>query len=520
MKKYIIPLFMFIFSFILAGNVNAKTYNVTINFDVNEKFNYFYEQKNNTPFFNYLVGLGSDIYDELGSYVNSEFSSSNNPIFLYHYDEIANLLNSTKVPDNAYYVINIYSPLNPNSSFYKNFYIGNSGSEFYYELQTAEHEYFKGFYLSGFLFFYDSNANLLAYGSLDKFTGGPTGKSYYDKFDFSKIDEFSYFISKYYTGKDLDFRNNPKSKVVVPFVHLEGQNYLIDDSTQYSGITKFFQQLGWFVTSFKKQPIYEVVDSNLKYFKDNPVISESSKMKSFYNAIGSSTEPTYPFDDSYSQVMLGDIDNGYYLIPKSTSGDFNIYFYSTNSVNELSVLVYDISTDTPVLLKDNLYFTPVDNRYLKLDLTSLFLDDNKTQIDLSSKYMFYLYSSNNSKYPLYIYYKTDVYDAVKTSISNRYHEFNNVNTGNNISFDTRSGYFDGKNVEEDLSKSNDSFNLDLSSITKMSKGLINNIVSCIVSIFSLVFEIFACLPAELQQLLYFSLFAGVLITIFKMIRGG
>lgn len=45
MKKYIIPLFMFIFSFILAGNVNAKTYNVTINFDVNEKFNYFYEQK-------------------------------------------------------------------------------------------------------------------------------------------------------------------------------------------------------------------------------------------------------------------------------------------------------------------------------------------------------------------------------------------------------------------------------------------------------------------------------------------
>ena len=65
MKKYIIPLFMFIFSFILVGNVNAKTYNATIDFDSNEKFNYFYEQKNNTPFFNYLVGLGSDIYDEL-----------------------------------------------------------------------------------------------------------------------------------------------------------------------------------------------------------------------------------------------------------------------------------------------------------------------------------------------------------------------------------------------------------------------------------------------------------------------
>ena len=54
----------------------------------------------------------------------------------------------------------------------------------------------------------------------------------------------------------------------------------------------------------------------------------------------------------------------------------------------------------------------------------------------------------------------------------------------------------------------------------MSKGLINNIVKCVVSIFSLVFEMFACLPAELQQLLYFSLFAGVLITLFKMIRGG
>ena len=47
MKKYIIPLFMFIFSFILAGNVNAKTYNVTINFDVNEKFNYFYKSFSN-----------------------------------------------------------------------------------------------------------------------------------------------------------------------------------------------------------------------------------------------------------------------------------------------------------------------------------------------------------------------------------------------------------------------------------------------------------------------------------------
>lgn len=520
MKKYIIPLFTFIFSFILVGNVNAKTYNATIDFDSNEKFNYFYEQKNNTPFFNYLVDLGSDIYDELGSYVNSEFSSSNNPIFLYHYDEIANLLNSTKVPDNAYYVINIYSPLIPNSSFYKNFYIGNAGSEFYYELQTDQHEYFKGFYLSGFLFFYDSNANLLAYGSLDKFTDGQIGKSYYDKFDVTKYNEFTYFISKYYIGKDLDFRINPKSKIIVPFVHLEGQNYLIDDSTQYSGITKYFQQLGWFLTSLKKQPVYEVVDNNLKYFKDNPVISESSKMKSFYNAIGSNTEPTYPFDDSYSQVMLGDVDNGYYLIPKSTTGDFNIYFYSTNSVNELSVLVYDISTDTPVLLKDNLYFTPVDNRYLKLDLTSLFLDDNKTQIDLSSKYMFYLYSSNNSKYPLYIYYKTDVYNAVHTSISNRYHEFNNVNTGNNISFDTRSGYFDGKNVEEDLSKSNDSFNLDLGNVVGLFKDLLSNIVKCINTIFSLVFEMFACLPVELQQLFYFSLFAGIVISIFKIIRGG
>ena len=518
MKRYIIPLFMFIFSFILIGNVNAKTYNATINFDVNEKFNYFYEQKNNTPFFNYLVGLGGDIYDELGSYVNSEFSSSNNPIFLYHYDEISSLLDVTKVPDNAYYVINIYSPIS--SSFYKDFYIGNVGSEFYYELRTSQLEYFKGFYLSGFLFFYDSNANLLDYGSLNKFTDGQVGKSYYDKFDFSKYGEFTYFISKYYMGKDLDYRNNPKSKVIVPFVHLEGQNYLIDDSTQYSGITKYFQQLGWFLTSLKKQPVYEVVDNNLKYFKDNPVISENSKMKSFYNAIASNTEPTYPFDDSYSQVMLGDVDNGYYLIPKTTTGDFNIYFYSTNSVNDLSVLVYDISTDTPVLLKDNLYFTPVDNRYLKLDLASLFLDDDKTQIDLSSKYMFYLYSSNNSKYPLYIYYKTDVYNAVKTSISNRYYNFNNVNTGNDISFDTRSGYFDGKNVEEDLSKDSNSFNFDLSSITEMSKGLINNIVKCVVSIFSLVFEIFACLPAELQQLLYFSLFAGVLITIFKMIRGG
>ena len=218
--------------------------------------------------------------------------------------------------------------------------------------------------------------------------------------------------------------------------------------------------------------------------------------------------------------MLGDIDNGYYLIPKSTTGDFNIYFYSTNKVNELSVLVYDISTDTPVLLKDNLYFTPVDNRYLKLDLTSLFLDDNKTQIDLSSKYMFYLYSSNNSKYPLYIYYKTDVYNAVHTSISNRYHEFNNVNTGNNISFDTRSGYFDGKNVEKDLSKSNDSFNLDLGNVVGLFKDLLSNIVKCINTIFSLVFEMFACLPVELLQLFYFSLFAGIVISIFKIIRGG
>ena len=106
MKNYIkyLPLLLLSIFFFLPAKVDAR--NVGINFYENERFNYFYEQKYNTPFYNFLISTGENIYDFFSSYVDIELSSSNNPVFIFYADELLQFLNTGKnFPSATKYVI-------------------------------------------------------------------------------------------------------------------------------------------------------------------------------------------------------------------------------------------------------------------------------------------------------------------------------------------------------------------------------------------------------------------------------
>ena len=134
MKNKIIFVFFLVLSiFIFNDDVNAKT-KTGINIDANEHFNYYYEQKNGTNFYNTIRNLSinkSHVHDFFG--VNEEQAKNYNLYAFYSSDlqnaeikkyNYANANNrwyeDVSIPNNSYYaLVFVYFSFNDSSSFPK-----------------------------------------------------------------------------------------------------------------------------------------------------------------------------------------------------------------------------------------------------------------------------------------------------------------------------------------------------------------------------------------------------------------
>ena len=106
MKKKIFNFILLVFGFFFFScfKVNAAE-NVTLNFDINEHFNYYYEFLHNTSFYQFVIGKGSNF----GNYLKSYNNQLGDVFFAYSsdvsVDTSGNHYAPTNIPDDSFYVI-------------------------------------------------------------------------------------------------------------------------------------------------------------------------------------------------------------------------------------------------------------------------------------------------------------------------------------------------------------------------------------------------------------------------------
>ena len=523
MKKYIIPLFMFIFSFILVGNVNAK--NVILNFDSNEKFNYFYEMKNNTNFYNFLLGKGVNLFDYLGSYSNKSYDIKYNRLFIFYLSELSgNLIN---IPDKSYYMIYVCS----NSVSSKVFY---QGDNYYYGSES-------GLGLSGEFFFFDIDGNYLSYGSSSYYMKSFDSNIYKDLFDFSNNTDFSYFLSKYYMGGDLSYGSSVlMTDIVVTDFIIDNKTFIIDDNKNYSNFLIFFRNL------FTKSEKFDVNNTNFQYFKDYKIISSDKKLVCLYNTMNYKINNKISVPDNYVSHEI--YYNSSFLIPKIKNNSFvpPVYISSTG-FPEVFLSYWDIT------FADNNYSISYlgNNKRIKksfktfgtIGTINLLEKEEYTPNNYYDYIYQFGYHTDNSyydyplKYSMTIYYNPEYFDVVDYSVNG----VSGVFPGTDIPFTLtkeiiESGNYSGESnlITEPIGDGSGSdymdwigginnergeTSFDISTITYYATDIFQKFFKVIKTIFVLVFSLFNILPVELQQLFYFSFIGGIILLFYKILRG-
>ena len=422
MKNLKYLFFGVVFFFVFSFSIQAK--NIGITYDANEHFNYFYEQKTNSPFYHFLTEYGSDLPQYLATYEDNNFTREDNRglkyLFIFYADDLEY---NFDVPSDAKYAIMVSNGYTSNDSI--NFKI--DGTLYYYQINSSNG---LGFLKSSMynIYFFDESANYIShlyrpvpFNDLELYfnIANNTGEE--------ASAEFSYFISMFYLGDPLTADTDAsKYDMVVSEVILDGKKYLIDGNENYSSFLAALRQL----FSFGNLPSMDVVDTHLQFFKINKVFSEEQDLLSLWMMVAYFDEPQYPFSDDYVSVKLS--DRGVYLVPKTTSLEFDedIYYYSYTSDANIRALIYDISTDDVSLLNDNYYiFSPEQRKYGRFGfLDSLSSDETHS----ASDYMFYINTEVN-KFDVYIYYNRNYYDCYdEANVGLTDFKFNNVNTGNDV----------------------------------------------------------------------------------------
>ena len=392
MKNYIkyLPLLLLSIFFFLPAKVDAR--NVGINFYENERINYFYEQKYNTPFYNFLISTGENIYDFFSSYVDIELSSSNNPVFIFYADELLQFL--------------------VNYSEYSSFDYKFEKEGFNYSFINVSTTPYTQLNPNGFWFFFDENANYLGYEENHSGIDG-AGCSYSSDISCNEINinfnidnstssaDFTYMISKYYLGPKVYLNDKKDILVVSDLFFSETEHFLIDDSTEYSSFKSFIRKFFSNITSTNKTKYYDTIDTNLEYFRTNIILKNSEiGMASFYNMVSKNdiSDYTKMFGDNYGMFLLNLKNNSYFLVPKNISdADYNIYYYNTDDSLVANLLVYDISTNNPVYLNNSISLKSTVGEYYRFDLTSIKLNDDENNLSLGTNYMYYLYVNSTYK---------------------------------------------------------------------------------------------------------------------------
>ncbi len=523
MKKYIFPLFIFMFSFLLINNVNAK--DLSLNFDNNDKFNYFYELKNNSNFYLKLMEWGNFINLQLKNFAPKSVADkmdNSSDYYIFVVKNCASSLGSVYDYDNNYFRNSKYTDKNGDYCFIWTDLvpsISSSSSEIIYNFSLSSDSNF-------YLFYFDSEMN---FDSLHWLYNNTTSSEYVFKQTFN-IDNPEYYTSFYYYGtKKLSI--NPGLDLNINSCIVYNDKSYFHDSIGYNNLKMFFVNL------FSSSSVMNVDGTFLEYFKNFKYIS-SNDFLSLYNIVNYYNDSSYFLTSNYSNFTLkNDTEDGYYLIPNNNNSDSNefynnkLYYYTNNPNGVININFYDLKSNDTIENHNFRYTIKGDGlksgRLYEINLKLIYqyicdkYELNTCSYSSFKNYVIYIYT-DSPKYNYTFYYNTDYFNAY---LNNGDITFNNPLSSNNLtlSYSTNNSFVSSNKAVSDIGlgidNTDNKFNLDLSNISSMVKNFVGQFSKTIGSIFSLVFEVFSSLPSEVQQLFYFGLFGGIIILIYKILKG-
>lgn len=494
MKKVFSYVLLGLGAFFIFSMQSFAKEEITINYDVNEYFNFFYEQKNNTPMFQLIISQGNEFPEyliRLGS-LSSGFdfniwaqSCSNNTCSDYPNAKYRFILGRTR-------------------SYLK---YSNGKYSFQVESNNAASNVID-------ILYFDENAEFLG----DKVYRNVTFNSFPNSID---NDNFQYIISAFIYHSNLlksDITCSNCMSMRTNKLKVDG-HYVTFDADINSWFVNFSKKFTHTILGFDKSTLsaYGLEYFNKNYYYDTKKGYVPSLLDILYydQSKQSLTVPTSYSSSSFSY------DDRYFLVPNSktcTDKDKLLYL---NSSDTSSVHFINYS-----LLQDNSLSSDIGTYSYKIKkANTVYALSLKTIIPAESNindYVYYIFSSNNFSSNV-IYYNPlcfDLYNAVNSEDLT----FTNINTDSSITLtpnDQKIFYNDNSDLVERIVKEseNQSPNVDIKSIIAGAWDGAKSIVSSSYYLMDLTTGLFERLPSEVSSLLVICFTVSVIIVLWKVFRG-
>ena len=515
MKKYI-NIFLIVFTFLILfsfKNVSASTINTTLNFDNNDKFNYFYEMEHNTLFYKFLLSHQYDLDSYFASITNLNFDNYKYFVSIMNRNEVTSFgYGDESIPQNYTHVIELF--LGPNMSGIFNTSANNT-SVYLYNCSKI------------YRFYYNNNELIYTY-SLNNIND--ISAHYISPIDFDNI---QYLISKIYSS-NFEIISTYSNTLDVSKIVIDNTTYNFD--TGFKGFWNKFKSLVNFEPTILKD--YDLEYNILSYYQKNSLSIQNIPIKTLTSLYNNDL-------DIPANMTTLDVSgaSAYLFVPKNVQiSNLNRYIYSSSTLTSSITGVSLINMKT-----DNFYSYDLGKNNSGSNITFMKLTYKKIntayQIDLEyllSKYNVDLDSNNylqygyyfHSVYPkgkTYLYYNSNawtVYDLSAGLVSDL--EIENPNTNNTITISRE----DMNTVLSTYDMSGESIPVtDFESLTGesysdfFSKGLenVSDLVSSLSSVFAFIGTmlslLFTTFPPIIQQFFEVILVLGGIILIIKLIRG-
>lgn len=493
MKKLFISISLVIscFFFFNTCNVDAAV-NFTLDYDINEHFNYFYEQKENTPFYQFLISQGYSFFTDFLKSFKNDFSYV---YILYTSDIPSDTLSD--IPVDAKYAVVLTS--------YGSYRLYYNASKFRVDVSRTG----LGASNDMRIIFFDENAHVISSTYISK-VGARL---------FSFITEdVTYVLSFLYYGYDFSYASDSNSKPDVRLTRLKVNNiyYNIKDLNTRNNFLNFWSNLGNIF--FNDSNMKNLNDIGLSFFLNNYYITSSKDGLSLYNILNYNSLASLNVPDNYSSQSFS-YDSRYLLVPNNLSCSLSesLLYFSTSDINSINFVNYSYLTD-------NISFKDINGFSFKLkkpnSIEALSLNNFISSDSKITDYIYLIYSDDNFSANT-IYYNPECY-SVYSAVSNVEINFKNINSGNDVTLSPGELQLiinSSNEFQDSLSSSTSDYtNLDIASIISGAWNGAKTFISASYYIVSMTSTLFVLLPSSVSSLILCVFTLGMLIILWKVFR--
>lgn len=496
MKKYISIIIFSILSFFVFG-FKVSALDVDINFDNHEHFNFFYEMKEDTPFYRWLIGQGENLVDTLFDYhipySNGAFNEK--PFISVYY---CSDLNSITIDSNCYYAIRLLSARSNRDPVVSSFY---DDGNFYPKVSNGSTAYLKSTY-----YFFDSNGNYLSYIQ---------SESYDVNYNLSylNVNNFEYVLSMfYYYYSDVVYSSITTPSIKVNKVVVDNEEYVLSAnnwlSYTWKKITSFF-------TGAK---VMLDTGYGLEYFTKNYVITDSKGFPGLIKTLsGVDNDITIPSNYQSKSFSLTD-ELHLYPLGSCSLNDIALYVKANSELEDFTIYLNEVNSSDEMTYRSSYsaIYTPKINKFIKFNpLKVVDIQNVSTEIS-SSDFIKYVYRlSRLSNFGIYtVYYNPNCYSSVYVEESI---EWTNPQSGNTITVSPEyNNWTDPENISAGNSIEFLSDPVNADNLLQKGWSNANSFVEAAGTIVSLSFTLFTDMPAEMQALLITFFSIGLILILLKI----